>query len=402
MGQSAGKPVVSKADAAAFVHTAKEMEISVYTLRELASDLRERADNVPIDEAKEEVKCCKEQIESKQLEIMIVQRSIQDQKENHVKKEKFSLIEHFRDTRSFFSKDHPFLCILILDVLFVVPMAIAAFLDGSFAEEGQVALNISFSLGMSVLAAILPSIFYLMLIDRWPFTAFPPILLYTLVSAPFAAISHSLKEKKRLEQFPQQQAEKVKSLQNELACAEAALANEQRNLANAKNDLQRQETLAKCLRAEARAAEEKASQINSILQECYRVTGIVGPDYRHIDCLLVFDHVFRNDLADTVRDAVFYYEEKKFRDMVKSGMGSIFEMLGDMASNLRYVEYALNDIRSDVIRLGSSFSSQIEHQHQIESNQEKLLKEAKATYYAIEKHNAAEQAYHDYVKSKLS
>ena len=88
MGQSAGKPVVSKADAAAFVHTAKEMEISVYTLRELASDLRERADNVPIDEAKEEVKCCKEQIESKQLEIMIVQRSIQDQKENHVKKEK--------------------------------------------------------------------------------------------------------------------------------------------------------------------------------------------------------------------------------------------------------------------------------------------------------------------------
>ena len=378
MNESTHNLSVSKATAAAFVHAAKEMEISVYTLRELASELRERAKEVPIEAAKQEVRNCESRVREKQDRIVSLQKEIKRQESSTCpSKERFPFFQKFTEYfRKWFS---------------AIRRSVPAIFKFGYEACGPVAFFV-FTMWVLCYVALAIAVLY-------PVLALVTVWFYL----PIAAIQHSKKEKNRILSFPKEKREHLKKLKKDLAdLQEFELDCSKYNLEDAQKELQHRQAIQTCLREQAADAESKARQINSYLQECYRATGIVGPDYRRIDCMLVFDHVFRNDLGDTVRDAVFYYEQQQFRNTVKLGMSSIFEMLGDMASKQRYVELALNDIRSEVTRLGGAFSSQAERQQRLENDHEKLLRESKASQEAVDRYYKKQQENHEYLKKLFS
>ncbi len=61
-------------------------------------------------------------------------------------------------------------------------------------------------------------------------------------------------------------------------------------------------------------------------KEFYDV-GVIPPDYRYFDCVMVLRQIFTNDLADTMRDAILLYEERVFRGELIRGVDKINEEL---------------------------------------------------------------------------
>lgn len=76
--------------------------------------------------------------------------------------------------------------------------------------------------------------------------------------------------------------------------------------------------------------------------------GIVPPDYRTLDSLVMLDSIFRNDLADTMREAVLIYDERVFRNEVLRGIDRIYTMLGQLSSSMRALETRLIEVRTEV------------------------------------------------------
>lgn len=369
--------LVSQATAGAFVHAAKEMEISIYTLREIANDLRERAKEVPIEAAKQEVRNCESRVREKQDRIVSLQKEIKRQESSTCpSKERFPFFQKFTEYfRKWFS-------------------AIRRSVPAIFKIGYEVCPAAFFVFTMWILCYVALAIAVL-----YPVLALVTVWFYL----PIAAIQHSKKEKNRVLSFPKEKREHLKKLKKDLAdLQEFELDCSKYNLEDAQKELQHRQAIQTCLREQAADAESKARQVNSYLQECYRATGIIGPDYRYIDCMIVFDHVFRNDLADDVRGAVTYYETKQYRNMVVRGIASIHEMLGGLASSMMDVRMVLNGISNDVMRLGDAFGAQMTRYKNIESNQRKILEESQAARYAADKYYAAQQAHNEYVKKIIS
>ena len=81
--------------------------------------------------------------------------------------------------------------------------------------------------------------------------------------------------------------------------------------------------------------------------------GIIPPDYRDYDCLIILDQIFRNDLADTMRDAIKIYEERVFRGSVIRGMDKICEKLDELSSDMSAISLRLDMIDSNVSRMSN-------------------------------------------------
>jgi hypothetical protein len=80
---------------------------------------------------------------------------------------------------------------------------------------------------------------------------------------------------------------------------------------------------ASVLYAQAQTCRKKSDEIKEVLQKFYTHTNVIPVDYRSLDHVMIFSHVFRNDLADTMREAVNYYETCVFRDKVIRGINNI-------------------------------------------------------------------------------
>lgn len=372
--------LISQADAGAFVHAAKEMEISVYTLRELASELRSKAENVPITAAMQEVNSCALRAQEEKDYIASLESSIEEAKaEQPPKRKKFPVAEKIAAYFGWW-----FSC---------MKKSISVLFKGKNSND---------PLAQIFLYLRLPHVIFLTIVIAITFPVLAvAFFVFYLLYLPFAAIQHVKKEKKYIEDFPKRNKERVQNLVYALSSRQRELANRNDRLSNAREQLSSTQYMAQCLRDQANDAETKAQQINTYLQECYRTTGIVGPDYRHIDCMIVFDYVFRNDLADTIREAVFYYEEKKFRTMVVRGIDSVHQMLGSMANSLMDVRTVLDGISNDVTSLGDSFDRQMKTYRGIESGQKKLLEETQAARYAADKYYAAQEMHNAYVQRKF-
>lgn len=98
---------------------------------------------------------------------------------------------------------------------------------------------------------------------------------------------------------------------------------------------------------QAEVLEQKANQIAEKKMQLYSL-GIVPPDYRTLDSLVMLDSIFRNDLADTMREAVLIYDERVFRNEVLRGIDRIYTMLGQLSSSMRALETRLIEVRTEV------------------------------------------------------
>lgn len=131
---------------------------------------------------------------------------------------------------------------------------------------------------------------------------------------------------------------------------------------------------------EANLVHTKYNELLAIRNNLYSI-GIIPPDYRTMDCVYVFDQIFRNDLADTMRQAVALYEERAFRGEIIRGMGTIISKLdslqgtmSDLVSDIYSVKQNVSFMSQDVFRMAEAQSK----------HNDKMLENSKATRYAAE------------------
>ena len=67
-----------------------------------------------------------------------------------------------------------------------------------------------------------------------------------------------------------------------------------------------------------------------------------------LDCVIMLDSIFRNNLADNARDAILLYDERVFRGEIIQGVAKIYEMLGNLAYSMKAIEVCLVEIRDSV------------------------------------------------------
>ena len=143
------------------------------------------------------------------------------------------------------------------------------------------------------------------------------------------------------------------------------------------------ETKAQYLQAQAESLEKQADIIAANKIKLYQLS-IVPPDYRTLDCVIMLNSIFKNDLADTMREAILLYDERVFRGEVLQGIQKIYDMLGKLASSMRAIESCLLDIRRDVADMTAEMRGIASEMHESRRYQEKAADEARATRYAME------------------
>lgn len=71
---------------------------------------------------------------------------------------------------------------------------------------------------------------------------------------------------------------------------------------------------------------------------------VVPPDYRYMKCILILDYVFRNDLADDMRGAILYYEDRCYKQVVEEGFDRIVDAIEDLTAEMRHLHRSLERI----------------------------------------------------------
>jgi len=109
---------------------------------------------------------------------------------------------------------------------------------------------------------------------------------------------------------------------------------------------------------------------------------IIPQDYRDLVCLFELHKIFRNNLADTMREAIAIYEERVFRGIVVQG---IYQMNNKINLISEYITDMSDDLHK--IRTNSNFmTNEIQHIREIQErnhdNQNQLLDEMRAVRYA--------------------
>ncbi len=115
---------------------------------------------------------------------------------------------------------------------------------------------------------------------------------------------------------------------------------EEQKIIELKDEIKRRTTVLKkhgedCLQYANHLAEEK---------ESLYALNVIPPNYRYIDCIMVLDYVFRNDLADDMRGAVLYYEDRIFRGSVIKGLDNIVNAIDNLSSEMYEVQTKLQAI----------------------------------------------------------
>lgn len=123
----------------------------------------------------------------------------------------------------------------------------------------------------------------------------------------------------------------------------------------ARNELQKTKKYCESIDDQIAVISKKRSMIRKNLDQLYGY-GLVPPDYRDYDCLLILDQIFRNDLADTMREAIKIYEERVFRGSVIRGMDRIVSMLGQLSSDMSAISLKLDMINNNVAHMSSDLN----------------------------------------------
>ncbi len=161
-----------------------------------------------------------------------------------------------------------------------------------------------------------------------------------------------------------------------------ALAKQEYNLAKEKSSF---------LLQQAKICENASKEINTLLQNYYKETDIVKQDFRRADCVIILDFAFRNDLVDTVREGINYYETKVFRYEIIKGIKNICSRLDELTTIVSALGADLECINENIDRLNanseeiiSQFSVSIGLQKDMLATQKLALERSKATQYAID------------------
>lgn len=137
-------------------------------------------------------------------------------------------------------------------------------------------------------------------------------------------------------------------------------------------------------------------------REVYYSVAVVPPDYRKMDCVYVLDQIFRNDLADTMREAVLLYEEHAFRGDVIRGMANIASQLNKLGGIMSSLRTDIDMIGRDVALMRDDMVNVYEQNHRfaadIKQQNNRLLEETKLHRFAVEALEKSNQMIVDYIE----
>lgn len=157
---------------------------------------------------------------------------------------------------------------------------------------------------------------------------------------------------------------------------------------------------------------DKREKIKTNLDNFYSLD-IIPPDYRTFDCVMMLDQIFRNDLADTMREAILLYEDRVFKGSVIKGMDRICSMLGCLSNEMNEVRLRLDMINSSVNQMGDDLNRAndrlmnnqrelIEQSIKNHAATEELIKETQLGRYTNEKLLESNEILAKYAKDKRS
>ena len=143
--------------------------------------------------------------------------------------------------------------------------------------------------------------------------------------------------------------------------------------------------------------EEKIEQIGTQIKKMHQFN-IIPWDYRTIDCIITLDHIFKNDLADTVRDAILLYEDWAFKGKIITGFDNIYKMMGNLSESMQYMQRTLDSIDQSVSSMSNDMTRLIGLQKESNRTQEQILQESQATRSATESIQRSNEKYEWYVE----
>lgn len=149
---------------------------------------------------------------------------------------------------------------------------------------------------------------------------------------------------------------------------------------------------------------QRRVELEAIRSQLYSV-GIIPPDYRTMDCVYGLDHIFRNGLADTMREAVLQYEDRVFKGQVVRGMGAILSQLRSLSGQMSYIVNDIHTINRNVEFMSQDLSNLADSQARGQKTLDSILEESKATRYAneaIQKHNEEVKKYMDDTRRRFN
>ena len=104
--------------------------------------------------------------------------------------------------------------------------------------------------------------------------------------------------------------------------------------------------------------------------------------------MIEFDQMFRNDLVDTMRQAVMIYEERVFRGEVIRGIDKIYDMLGNLNATMSNIENVLYSVQNEVSKMSDDLEQIVFSNNQIATANKKfqddMISESRAARYATE------------------
>ena len=148
----------------------------------------------------------------------------------------------------------------------------------------------------------------------------------------------------------------------------------------------------------AQECQQASRKIKHQIMNLHKSTNIVPPDYRSMDCILAFQQIFRNDLADTMREAVKIYDERVFRGEVIRGIEKISAQLGQLNSSMEYMQRTLTTINNNVSMMSQDVFRVSQTMDTMSGTQDQIFEQAKATRYAAESLKKSQKFCEEYIK----
>lgn len=345
----------SKADVASFVHDVAEIETAIFTLDKTVAEIKRKREEGRA-KAQQKVQECETQRETALKELNSARY---DQKAAN---SGFQISGFGWDEMKMIFFSIPIGIGIGIALYIVVAFAMSLAIDIENVNFGRLALVFTFIVG--------------------PITGLIGGIIYTIVDCSNISSISSENKRKTAREVEKQEKEHQKAVQlyeasqNALSTYNAADAAVGRTLT---------------------AIASRRKILQDRLRSMYALN-IIPPDYRTMDCVLIFDQIFRNDLADTMREAVKIYEERVFRGEVIQGIQKIYDMLGTLNSHMAQIGRTLESVRDHVSFMSEDICKLADRAATITSNQERILEESQMNRYAIEEVKKSNERLEYYVR----
>ena len=311
----------------AFVSAVSDMEIRRFTLSESAQRMKKTAARMD----SETTSCLKSAEESFKI-WSENKRNSQDSINSISTYRKYRALE--RSVARFFGE--------LITFIFVF-----------FFTGGIASILLSGLLGMLILETdFVPNVIFMI-----PLLIISAVIYYLI----FRAIQNS------------ERLDSIKNYKKELEKATEQYNKAEQYLEKCKKDRLEADVNVPALMQKSDELEAAAAAIKKDLEGCYAMD-IIPPSYRNLVCTALIDDIFRNNKADTMKEAVILCDVELRHAEVVNKLNDINDSLKSLGNNIRAMNDLLQSINSNIASISSDVSSISHNQGRIAYATESMQK----------------------------